>query len=222
MALDRCAGRSQCVRGLRARGRRGDSRVRVRGRAAARRAGPRAVARGGGRRGQGRDRQGGAPRPGRPGRLALERRAAGPSRTGGPRSLALEGAAPLRQGIAQERLGRALWYNGEAVAALEAHEHAIALIPEEPADARAGAGARGLRADPDAPRPLARGDGGAHAGGRARAADRRASGRGARAQHARGLSRGGGAGGGRVRVARGGARHRPRARPPGRHRAAPT
>ncbi len=47
--------------------------------------------------------------------------------------IALEGAAPLRQGIAQERLGRALWYNGEAVAALEAHEHAIALIPEEPA-----------------------------------------------------------------------------------------
>ena len=46
--------------------------------------------------------------------------------------VALEGAAPLRQGIAQERLGRALWYNGEAVAALEAHEHAIALIPEEP------------------------------------------------------------------------------------------
>ena len=46
--------------------------------------------------------------------------------------VALEDAPPLRQGIAQERLGRALWYNGEAVAALEAHEHAIALIPEEP------------------------------------------------------------------------------------------
>jgi DNA-binding CsgD family transcriptional regulator/tetratricopeptide (TPR) repeat protein len=44
----------------------------------------------------------------------------------------LEDAAPLRQGIAQERLGRALWYHGETEAALEAHERAIALIPEEP------------------------------------------------------------------------------------------
>jgi len=45
---------------------------------------------------------------------------------------ALDDAEPLRQGIAYERLGRALWYHGETEAALDAHEVAIALIPDEP------------------------------------------------------------------------------------------
>ena len=44
----------------------------------------------------------------------------------------LQEAEPLRLGIAQERLGRALWYHGDTEAALEAHEEAIALIPEDP------------------------------------------------------------------------------------------
>jgi DNA-binding CsgD family transcriptional regulator/tetratricopeptide (TPR) repeat protein len=44
----------------------------------------------------------------------------------------LEDGDPARLGIAQERLGRALWYHGETAAALAAHESAIALIPENP------------------------------------------------------------------------------------------
>jgi DNA-binding CsgD family transcriptional regulator/tetratricopeptide (TPR) repeat protein len=39
---------------------------------------------------------------------------------------------PMRLGIAQERLGRALWYHGESAAALAAHETAIGLIPDQP------------------------------------------------------------------------------------------
>ncbi|HKF85628.1 MAG TPA: LuxR C-terminal-related transcriptional regulator, partial [Candidatus Limnocylindrales bacterium] len=44
----------------------------------------------------------------------------------------LAGGDPVRQGIAQERLGRALWYHGDTAAALAAHETAIGLIPDDP------------------------------------------------------------------------------------------
>ncbi|HET7828565.1 MAG TPA: AAA family ATPase [Candidatus Limnocylindrales bacterium] len=44
----------------------------------------------------------------------------------------LEHGDPIRLGIAQERLGRALWYHGETAEALAAHETAIGLIPDEP------------------------------------------------------------------------------------------
>ena len=46
--------------------------------------------------------------------------------------VALAGGDPVRLGIAQERLGRALWYHGDTQGALAAHETAIGLIPDDP------------------------------------------------------------------------------------------
>ena len=46
--------------------------------------------------------------------------------------VALAGGDPVRMGIAQERLGRALWYHGDTQGALAAHETAIGLIPDDP------------------------------------------------------------------------------------------
>ncbi len=42
---------------------------------------------------------------------------------------------PVRLGVALERLGRALWYNGQVPAAIAAHEEAIALLPADPPSA---------------------------------------------------------------------------------------
>ncbi len=41
-------------------------------------------------------------------------------------------ADPIRAGTMLERLGRSLWNNGESFAALDAHEAAVALMPDQP------------------------------------------------------------------------------------------